>query len=616
VHSFLMPMLKGLIAIFAISGLGRFALRLARIRNLSWYWSIAVTALAGQTVANILVQAVLLVGAGSAAHLRLIAWLLVGIATAGHLLSSWPGDGKKFKELFQANKIVTAILLLALLTNLVVALAPSTKIDELYYHMLTPKRIVEDGGMQFYLLPVESAIVPHMQYQITLSVAHAAGVPDAGNVLSWGYSVVLFLFLIGFLMDATGDRHLALLCGSLCSAGVYATIWHTAGGPHALGDLAMVVALAGVLRPALLMDAVGPKRYAFFLVTAAALAASTKLSLLPLSLVASALIAFQAIRRQPPGRKVINLIGLALLPWIVLHLPLMIWTYRVSGSFWGPVLASVFGRSAYPEWILQYAGDLQAFNPELFSRMARNAVIEFSPVFFVSILWVLWTAFRGRKTSQLIACLFILQGGLVAWKFHFDFRFLGGLEYVLVLAAFLTLTNPEGVSRSSDEWAQLGKRLARSRKWILLFAGVPWLGSQIYYARPFAGVVSGLVPRNQFMERSVELTRDFEMLDRVLPKDAVLYLVGGRWPNFYAPRPVVLTPLDLRGRTSIFRLAGPDELDDEQINAKTLLKCGQTVYSNDQAVIVTSLIPGRVPFIGPIKVQSCQLQSAGAGPLP
>ncbi len=56
-----------------------------------------------------------------------------------------------------------------------------------------------------------------------------------------------------------------------------------------LGDLATVVALAGVLRPAALMDALGPYRYAFLLSTAAAVAASTKISLVPLSLIASAL---------------------------------------------------------------------------------------------------------------------------------------------------------------------------------------------------------------------------------------------------------------------------------------------------------------------------------------
>jgi hypothetical protein len=613
VHAFLIPLLKGLIALFAISGVGRLVLRLASVRKLPWYWSIAFIELAGQAFTNILVQLLLLVGAGSASNLRFVAWVLVGAGAAGHLLSPMSGIGKIIGEVFRGGRILTAVLLLALLTNLVVALAPSTKIDELYYHMLTPKRIVEDGGLKFYLLPIESAVVPHMHYQITLSVAHAAGATDAGNVLSWGYSFALFLFVIGFLMDATGDRRLALLCGSLCSVGIYATVWHTTGGAHALGDLATVVALAGVLRPDTLMNTVGPNRYTFLLTTAAAMAASTKLSLVPLSLVVTALIVGHAIRHQKLERTFATVIGLALVPWIVLHLPIMIWTFFASGSFWGPVLANVFAPSIFPAGILPYANGLPPFSPGDLSSMIRYAVIEFSPIFFIAIPWLLWTALRGCRTSRLVFGLLLFQGVLVAWLFHFDFRFLGGLEYVVVLAAFLTLANSECYPKYSDKWASLGGRLANSRNWILLIAGIPWLGSQIYYARPFAEVVGGLVPRKQFLEHYVALARDFEILDRLLPKDAVLYLSDERLPNFYAPRPVVLTPLDLHGRTPIYRLAVSPEPDLEEIDATSTLNCSQTVYSNDQAVVETYRTPLKVPWIGPLKVQSCQVQSMATG---
>jgi len=616
VHSFLIPLFAGLIAIFAVTGIGKLFLRLAGIRNLPWYWKIAFTALTGQAAVIVLVEAVLLSRAGSARGLRLLAWLLVGLATVGHLFFSESGAGKSIRELFRADKIITAVLLLAVATNLMVALAPSTKIDELYYHMLTPKRIVEDGGLRFYLLPIESAIVPQMHYQISLSVAHASGAPDAGNVLSWEYSVALSLFIMGFLMDKTKSRYLSLLCGALCGVGIYATVWHTTGGAHALGDLATVVALAGVLRPALLLETLGPYRYTFVLTTAAALAASSKLSLVPLSLVVSGLIVVHAIRAKVPAAKIFNVIGLALLPWIFIHLPLMIWTYGASGSFWGPVLANVFGHSAFPRNILQDIADLQGFSPSSFVPMARYAVAEFTPVFFISILWILWTALRGCKTSRLVAGLLFLQGGIVAWKFHFDFRFLGGLEFVAVLAAALTLARPaeaDDLPNFSDTWTYLGEYLANSRRWILLFAAIPWLAFQIYYARPFAEVVSGLTPRSEFMKRYVALTTDFETLDRILPREAVIYIPDARWPNFYAPRPVALTPLDLRGRTPIFRLAISSEQDAEQVDGILVLKCGETIYQNDAAVVETYRTPGEVPLIGGIKVQTCQLQPSGAG---
>jgi hypothetical protein len=294
----------------------------------------------------------------------------------------------------------------------------------------------------------------------------------------------------------------------------------------------------------------------------------------------------------------------------------MIWTYGASGSFWGPVLANVFGHSAFPRNILQDIADLQGFSPSSFVPMARYAVAEFTPVFFISILWILWTALRGCKTSRLVAGLLFLQGGIVAWKFHFDFRFLGGLEFVAVLAAALTLARPaeaDDLPNFSDTWTYLGEYLANSRRWILLFAAIPWLAFQIYYARPFAEVVSGLTPRSEFMKRYVALTTDFETLDRILPREAVIYIPDARWPNFYAPRPVALTPLDLRGRTPIFRLAISSEQDAEQVDGILVLKCGETIYQNDAAVVETYRTPGEVPLIGGIKVQTCQLQPSGAG---
>jgi len=612
VHAFLIPLLKGLIAVFAISGVGKLFLRLTGVRNLTWYWKLALAALTGQAAVSLLVEIALLSGFGSAAVLRLLAWFFAGLAIVGHVFFFDSGTGKTIGGIFRSDKIITAILLLAVFTNLVVALAPSTKIDELYYHMLVPKRIVEDGGLHFYLLPIESAIVPQMHYQVSLSVAHASGAPDAGNVLSWGYSVALLLFVIGFLTDATKQRRLSLLCGSLCAVGIYATVWHTTGGAHALGDLATVVALAGILRPAILMDVLGPYRYAFLLSTAAALAASTKISLVPLSLVASMLIIVSAIRQKDAGTKFLNVIALALLPWIVLHLPLMIWTYVESGSFWGPVLANVLGHSPFPPSALRLTHQLQAFDLSTLIPNARYAIIGFSPVFFISIAWILWTALRGNKTSRLAAALLFFQGAIVAWKFHFDIRFLGGLEYVVVLAAVLTFASGDAAENFSTAWRHLGHRLASSSRWILVLAGIPWLAFQIYYARPFAEVVSGLTPRSAFLERYVALTHDFEVLDRMLPRDAVLYISGGRWANFYAPRAVVLTPLDLRGRAPVFNLTPSSEQEGEALDAPSPLICGETIYQNDHAVVETYRTPGENPAIGGIKVQRCQLELPGA----
>ena len=81
-----------------------------------------------------------------------------------------------------------AIVAIAVATNTLVALAPSTKVDDLYYHMLVPSRIVSAGGLQFYREPWEAAIWPHMVFQISATPAHALGYPDSVNIVSWALS--------------------------------------------------------------------------------------------------------------------------------------------------------------------------------------------------------------------------------------------------------------------------------------------------------------------------------------------------------------------------------------------------------------------------------------------
>ncbi|HEY6843552.1 MAG TPA: hypothetical protein VI391_05240, partial [Thermoanaerobaculia bacterium] len=47
----------------------------------------------------------------------------------------------------------TASIVVFLLLQLMIAICPSTKGDELYYHMIVPARIVLDHGLRFYRSP-------------------------------------------------------------------------------------------------------------------------------------------------------------------------------------------------------------------------------------------------------------------------------------------------------------------------------------------------------------------------------------------------------------------------------------------------------------------------------
>ena len=302
--------------------------------------------------------------------------------------------------------------------------------------------------------------------------------------------------------------------------------------------------------------------------------------------------------------------GIVVLPWVLIHLPLMLWTYHESGSFWGPVMANRFRTSIFPATMLRILDQMRVINQVGLLANLRFAVVELSPLMFVGIVFALWSGFRRNREAALIISLLLFQGTLILWQLPYDFRFLGGLLYVPLIAAVLTLASPTTNTSQPASLTPLGKRVIELRNWIALTAVVPWLAFQMYYAQPFAEVALGITTRNQFRERFVALTHDYEVLNQILPQDAVLYVANGRVSLFDAPRRVVLTPLDLRQRTSIYRLTLKDVPEKEAFDATSTLNCDDVVYLNSDAVVETYRIPGKPPKTGTVTVRSCRIEAA------
>ncbi|MCL5744593.1 MAG: hypothetical protein M1541_11805, partial [Acidobacteria bacterium] len=145
----------------------------------------------------------------------------------------------------------------AIAANLIIASAPSTKIDELYYHMLAPKRLVEDGALISYLQPFVANVLPQMQLQMSLALAHTWGLADLGNLASASFGILLAIFLYHVCEEETRSRPVAILLASTVPVGLYAAVHHTTSGPHALGDLALALACVALLKPERLSERVG-----------------------------------------------------------------------------------------------------------------------------------------------------------------------------------------------------------------------------------------------------------------------------------------------------------------------------------------------------------------------
>jgi len=600
----------GAIQVIAVFGVGKLAIWFFRLRALPWYWRLGFIGVLGQTGVNLFVQALLLSGESSAYRLRILAWVVIAIGLLGHLVAARTGKFSSQLSFPNKNRLLYSLIVVAWLTNLAVALAPSSKIDELYYHMLVPKRIAADGKLQFYRLPIEAAIVPQMQYQISLSPAYALGAPEAGNVLSLSYSIVLGLFVIGLLRDQTGNESLAALGGLGCSIGAYQTVWHTTEGPAAIGELALVVALCGVLWPKSLRSSVSPMRHGFLLVAAASLAASTKISLWPICAVVSLLAAWNTFREMDPAKRSVWRASIALSPWVLMQFPLMIWTYYASGSFWGPVMANVFRPSVFPPELLKILEQTRVVNQRGLLSNMEYAAVELCPLIFGGLIVTVWRACRKEGVSLLIIGFLVFQGALILWQLPYDFRFLGGLIYVPLIAAISTLARTGANLSETGVISALGTRVIAHRNWIVLALVVPWLAFQMYYARPFAETTFGILTRHEFRERYVALTQDYVALNSILPADAVLYVANGRIPLFYAPRPVVLAALDLHESGPVYRLTLLELPAKQPFGASATLECGDVIYKNLHAIVETYRRPGAYPKTGTVTVQSCRVEPA------
>jgi hypothetical protein len=210
-------------------------------------------------------------------------------------------------------------------------------------------------------------------------------------------------------------------------------------------------------------------------------------------------------------------------------------------------------------------------------------------------------AFAAWKRERVFKILFGLVCGqaiLIAWLLPHEFRFLGGLQYaVLVLGAWVVWTS------------RLGARLIAQWWVVLLGACLPWLAVQAYYARPFIKVDLGITSRDSFLHEFVAFTEDFRALNRILPANAVIYVVNSRLPSYYAPRPVIYTLEDLRGRGPLYRFTvGPDAPPVEISHS-----CTGAVYTNRDAISLVYRTPGRAPTHEPLTVERCTA-APGIGP--
>lgn len=490
-------------------------------------------------------------------------------------------------DLPEIPRIALAIAASAGGMNLLAAVVPSSKIDELYYHMLLPARVVADQGLAIYRAPIEAAILPQMAYPFFAAPLHALGYPDAPNIVSWMLSLTL-VWMGWTLLRQHGVTHSVAYCiVAAVPVGAYPMVFHVTGGSHAFGDLSLAAAVLALACVDRLLAAVGPVRLACMVSLLAWSAASAKVSLVPVSGAVTLLAVVFACRAVTGSGARLRVVAAALAPWLILGSPLMIWTFVRTGSPFGPLLAGWFGESLFrPEVFADFADSARAANRSPWTEGLIDNLAGYSPLVWLSAIGALVSRTVPVAIRRWGAALLIGQCLIVAWLLPYHARFLGGLPYGLAICFALHL--PQQIL--SRRWATTAA----------VAAGIaPWMLGQAFYVRQFAPMAFGIEDKSAFYRRYVAYFDDFEKLDRLLPENAVLLSLDGRPPAVYAPRPVVFNLADLpQGREAYVFSIDPPNLSD----FPPPYALGQEVYANPQARQTVFRRSWAAPEIGALHV--------------
>ena len=559
-----MVLLLGAATFAGCMGLGLLLLRLLRT-NLPAPFGPIVAVLLGIQTTGLAVQIVAMAQLATPAILIGLWGVMLAAGAVGWIACR---PARAVGPLPPIPRVAIVIAAIAAGLNLLAAVVASSKIDELYYHMLVPARVVADHGLAVYRAPIESAVLPQMAYALFATPLHALGHPDAPNIVSWLLSLMLVGLGWSLLRQRGAASPVAYCLVAALLVGAYPMVFHVTGGSHAFGDLSLATAVVALALADRLLAACGPARFAFMVSLLAWGAGSAKVSLLPVAGAVTLLAIVFAWRLPLKGQARLGVAAAAAAPWLILGTPLMIWTYVHTGSPFGPLLAGLFGQSLFrPEVFADFAEAAREANRSPLGAVLFDNLAGYSPLVWLGAVGALISKATPLAVRRWGTALLLGQCLIVAWLLPYHARFLGGLPYGLAICFALHLPAPI----VSWRWATV----------VAVTIGIaPWMLGQAFYAQQFAAMAFGLEDRNAFYRRYVAFFDDFQRLDRLLPANAVLLVPDGRMPAVYAPRPVVFDLADVPpGREAyVFSVGLPSASDYPAPYA-----LGPEIYSNPAA---------------------------------
>ncbi len=528
---------------------------------------------------------------GSLITLWIIA-LLIGFA---HILKCYFFN-KKIYILFQPKSInvFQILMILGVLTNLVAATAPSTKIDELNYHMLLPSRILSDQALIFYRYPIEGAAYPHMIYQFAMTPFHAIGYQDSGNVLSMFINLTLVGFSLTLIRNNGASQTWQYLWLAPLCIGMYPVIWQVTGGAFAFGDLATSGAILALLLRKDILLKLPTGHYALLFSFLVLCSVCSKVSLIPMGIFLLIFNGYCLLKNINSRIYRMKIILFMIIPWIIFYLPILFWTWRESGSPFGPFLAGKWLMpSVYPLAVIQdQLNQIREINLPTIMGAIQSALIDYTPLLWCGVILIFFERTITLNKKILISAFIAIQTVVVLRFLIFDLRFFGGLIqgltiYFAIMASFDT------------QQRYTNKKYKVLTIMVLLL--LPWLSIQIYYASQFIGIVTGFENKNEFYKNKTSFYKDYQEINRIVPKDAVILFRGPvRLSSVYAPRAVFFSEEDIPPDKNVVLMIVDGNLKSG--NHFGYYVCNKELYVNKKAITDVYRTPGLPPRTRLLKV--------------
>lgn len=492
-----------------------------------------------------------------------------------------------FTCLKRQPKITLTLLIIVFCLIILLAAAPSSKADELYYHMLVPKNLAIDHSLIYYSRPYESTAYVQMSYQIMCVIFFILGIYDGGNVLSACFAIELIIFLLSFLKRNSPSWMSILLTQIICCP--FAVIWFITSSPHSLGFLSSAFVAAGLLS---LDKSSNINGYYIAILSAfsSAILLSTKSTFAPFIFVSLIILIKYLFSKK---KKLAILI--ILVPFIFLVLPLLIWTWYFSGSPLGAILAGKFGPSIYN--INDMKNEFQeiiSLNKTTLSKLIYYYLPSYSPIFWLSLISPFIFIKYDKKKFYLSLFMIVIQLLFIVTMLFFDIRFLGAISLAITAISLSRLINHKFVINYNKFMFVT-----------VIIITLPYFLSQIYYSYPFIKVSISVDSVESFKQKYIPFYNDFTNLSHLIPTDAKIIWCGpirlnqasAPW-KFYDLKATELNKLI----SPVYFFAVGKECDIEVKGWKK----EKLIYQNNSAITETYRYPNKLPKIDKLSVYELQ----------